>query len=60
MLAQLSVQRGAADAEAGGDPLADRAVPDPLGGSCAVVALSFAGHPGSPRACFGLRAPASG
>ena len=61
MFAQLPVQHGAADAQAGGDLLGDRAVPGPLGGSGGVVALSFAGHPvGSPRACLAARAPASG
>jgi hypothetical protein len=46
MLAQLPVQRGAADAEVGGDLFGDRAVTDPLGGADAGGRVQLRGASG--------------
>ena len=48
MVEQLPVQRGAADAEVGGDLFGDSAVPDLLGGSGTLRSL-FQAHPDRPE-----------
>ena len=60
ILAQLPVQRGAADAEVGGDLFGDRAVPDPLGDSGAGGRVKLRGASGGQPAGLSGRAGAGG